>query len=204
MSAVWYIGQAAKRTVGTADWASFGIVGQAAVTWEASNGWSVSHGDLSMAQLALLNTDPLFIVGAPDGVRTGMPAGVDAGDYPTKGWTIEQIVQRVGTAGTVADGGIDTKLPGAPGDSGASLPVGGATNSVLTKISDEDGDAEWRQPITKNLPFAVRWEGSAWEYTTLTAAKAAGMQDNQTAWFIGHPSGQAPAWARPGDIVSTP
>lgn len=141
MPAVWYIGQAAKRTVGVADWEDFGIINRPAVTWEQENGWSIPHSQLTEAQRALLNNDPLFVVGAPDGARTGMPAGVDAGDIPTKGWTVEQIVQRLGERGTVAD-----PEDGTAGNPEADVPVGGSAGQVLTKIGSEDFDTGWRTP----------------------------------------------------------
>lgn len=142
MPAVWYIGQAAKRTVGVADWEDFGISNRPAITWEQENGWSVPHVQLTAAQLALLNNDPLFVVGAPDGPRTGMPAGVDTTDVATKGWTVEQIVQRLGERGSVAD--PDGSTGG--GNAAADVPVGGFAGQVLTKISDLDFDAQWRTP----------------------------------------------------------
>lgn len=143
MPAVWYIGQAAKRTVGVEDWADFGIVNRPAVTWEQENGWSIPHVQLTEAQQALLNNDPLFVVGAPDGPRTGMPAGVDAGDFPTKGWVVEQVVQRLGERGSVAD--EDDVVPGNPE---ADVPVGGEPGHVLTKLGGEDYDVGWRPPAT--------------------------------------------------------
>lgn len=142
MPAVWYIGQAAKRTVGVADWEDFGVTGRPAITWEAENGWSIPHVALTAAQLALLNNDPLFVVGAPDGPRTGMPAGIDAGDSATKGWTVEQIVQRLGEKGSVADPD-DT---GGGGNPAADVPVAGFSGQVLTKNSDLDYDVSWKTP----------------------------------------------------------
>lgn len=103
MPAVWYIGQAARRTVSTEDWASYGEQDRPAVTWDQENGWSVDQKHLTTSQLQLLDNDPLFIVGAPAGFRTGMPAGVDESDTPSKGWVVEQIVQRQGERGTVSE-----------------------------------------------------------------------------------------------------
>ena len=143
MPAVWYIGQAAKRTVGVADWEDFGITGRPAITWEQENGWSIPHVSLTASQLALLNNDPLFVVGAPDGPRTGMPAGVDASDIPSKGWTVEQIVQRLGERGSVANPDDTT---GGGGNAAADVPVGGMAGQVLTKISELDYDVQWKTP----------------------------------------------------------
>lgn len=143
MPAVWYIGQAAKRTVGVDNWEDFGITDRPAVTWEAVNGWSVSHSALTSAQLSVLNTDPLFVVGAPEGPRVGMPAGIDYSDIPTKGWTIEQIVQRFGDAGSVAQPEDGTPPASWPSPS-AVVPVGGGTGQVLVKKSATDWDTEWK------------------------------------------------------------
>ena len=143
MPAVWYIGQAARRTVGVSDWEAFGITGRVAVTWDQENGWSIPHVQLTTAQIALLNNDPLFVIGAPDGPRTGMPAGVDAGDVPTKGWVVEQVVQRLGERGTVADeDDIGVANPA------ATVPVGGASGQVLTKSGPADFDMNWQTPAT--------------------------------------------------------
>lgn len=151
MPAVWYIGQAAKRTVGTEDWADFGITNRNAVTWEQENGWSIPHVQLTTAQIALLNNDPLFIVGAPDGPRTGMPAGVDATDTPTKGWVVEQVVQRLGERGSVADPDEDLGL----GNPAADVPVGGFAGQVLTKISELDYDVQWKTPMAEADAAAI-------------------------------------------------
>lgn len=42
-----------------------------------------------------------------------------------------------------------------PSSSGVSLPSGGTTGQVLTKNSDADGDAGWKEPYTYILPAAT-------------------------------------------------
>lgn len=42
-----------------------------------------------------------------------------------------------------------------PSSSGGSLPSGGTTGQVLTKNSDADGDAGWKEPYTYVLPAAT-------------------------------------------------
>ena len=43
--------------------------------------------------------------------------------------------------------------------------------------------------------FPVWWVGDAWEFTSLTAAQAAGYRDGDTIWFIGNPNAPGPSWA---------
>lgn len=50
------------------------------------------------------------------------------------------------------------------------------------------------------VPFLVKHNGTAWQFTTLADAEAAGLQTGQTAWFVGPTGTPAPAWAREGDM----
>lgn len=88
----------------------------------------------------------------------------------------------------------------------AALPVGGTTGQVLSKTSATNYATQWIDPPTggstvaaKNTIFVVSYTGTAWEYTTLAAAQAAGLT-TQKAWFMGNPGGTLPGWERPGDI----
>lgn len=51
------------------------------------------------------------------------------------------------------------------------------------------------------FPFVNSWTGSAWTYTTLTAAQSAGLMAGQIVWHIGGTA--APGWARAGDVWTT-
>lgn len=325
MAAVWYIGQATRRTVGVKDWEVHGIMGRLAVTWEPENAWSVPHSTFTTAQLAVLNNDPLFVVGSPDGPRQGVPTGIDSSDPATKGWVLEQVLQNlgVGTFATINGGSVV-----AGGAASLGVPQGGAAGHVLTKVTSGDFDTQWKPAAaasviegprgpegpagpagtsasiavagtttlaagsaatvtqggsatartltfgiprgadgaagaagtngtngtngttptiaigtvttlaagsaatvtaggtatartfsfgiprgadgaagsggttvnSKNAPFIVRYIGSAWEYTTLAAAKTAGLIDAQTVWFVGGTT--PPSWARSGDIYT--
>lgn len=161
MPAVWFIGQASKRSVLESDWQRVGITGRPSAVWEQENGWSIPHNQFTQAQLNLLINDPLFIVGAPDGPRIGMPQGVDYDEEATKGWVVEQIVQRLGTGGTIVSEG---ELGGGGGNVAADLPVGGMAGQVLAKISDADYDTIWINPPAGggsggggNVPIADYW-----------------------------------------------
>lgn len=143
MPAVWFIGQASIRSISEKDWTAVGITGRPSATWNSENGWSIPHNQFTQAQLTILNNDPLMIINAPDGPRIGMPQGVDYDDKATKGFVVEQIVQRLGTGGTIVEEG---SLPGGGGNVAADLPVGGTTGQVLSKNSDLDYDTHWINP----------------------------------------------------------
>lgn len=74
-------------------------------------------------------------------------------------------------------------------------------NLVLVKGDSVKGDPGTTPPV-KNIPFIVRYVGSAWEYASLAAAKTAGLVETQVIWFVGGTA--APTWARPGDIFTQP
>lgn len=162
MPAVWYIGQAASRSVNERDWAAVGISGRPAVMWDASNGWSVNHRDFTQGQLNLLNADDQFVVGAPDGPRIGMPIGVDYDDDATKGWVVEQILQRVGTNGGGASPGLGS------GTAENGIPVGGVTGQMLVKRSNFDFDAEWTNPASGGGGTIIPAYESGGKYTRPT------------------------------------
>jgi hypothetical protein len=70
MSAVWYVGPASRRLFTAADWARHGISADD-VEWNVHNGWSLPTTTFTTAQLAVLDDEAYFVLGAPDGPRDG-------------------------------------------------------------------------------------------------------------------------------------
>ena len=92
------------------------------------------------------------------------------------------------------------------GDGGGAGSIGNLapdpTDPGTFILTDSGGDTGPAAALP-NTPFAVRFSGGSWEFTTLEAAKAAGLDERQTVWFIGNPTGAVPAWSRPGDVWTT-
>lgn len=111
----------------------------------------------------------------------------------------EEMARRV-QAGDFGQG-----LTGAPGPSAYDVAVAnGYTGTQAAWLASLRGAQGPTAAASKNAIFAVRYSGTAWEYTTLAAAKTAGLLETQTVWFIGSPDGTAPTWARAGDVVTAP
>lgn len=119
-------------------------------------------------------------------------------------WRVDAL-EAGGGGGGGGGGGLvpDSSDPGTFG------PTAGGTMSLTPDSTDPGtftgtlaggGSSSGPAAALPNTPFAVRWLGSAWEFTTLAAAKSAGLDERQTVWFVGNPAGSLPAWARPGDV----
>lgn len=88
---------------------------------------------------------------------------------------------------------LDAKVPTSRTVNGKAL-----TGNVTLAASDVGAVPSSVQAL---LPFVNSWTGSAWTYTTLTAAQAAGLATGQIVWHIGGTA--APSWARAGDVWTT-
>lgn len=106
MAAVWYIGQAASRTVSSKFWEDAGIAGRPTIAWDRSNGWSVPAAELNEAQLELLADDDNFVVSPVDGPRPGYAGGyIDEVSAPaTRAWVLQQILE--GYTASLSEGAI--------------------------------------------------------------------------------------------------
>lgn len=67
-------------------------------------------------------------------------------------------------------------------------------NAIATQVNTNE-------TVRARLPFVNSWTGSAWTYTTLSAAQSAGLLTGQIVWHIGGTA--APGWARAGDVWTT-
>lgn len=105
---------------------------------------------------------------------------------------LEGLAYRVDVLETTGGGG------GGTGGTVALEPDPNDPGTFLYTPTDGGGDAP--AAALPNTPFVVRWQSTAWEFTTLAAAQAAGFDTRQTAWFLGNPSGSLPSWARTGDV----
>ena len=109
-----------------------------------------------------------------------------------------------GPAGPMGDNGPtgDVGPKGDKGDTGPAGPAGpqGAKGDTGAMGPKGDQGIPGVSPPKKNILFTIRYVSGAWEYTSLAAAKTAGLDDNQSIWFIGGPS--LPSWARTGDIYT--
>lgn len=92
-----------------------------------------------------------------------------------------------------------------------SVPTGADVDLVaVTPVSASNGTPIVQGPAGPTGPPAtnpvasVTWNGTAWQYTSLAAATAAGINASQLIIFAGHPSGAAPSWARASDLVTRP
>lgn len=128
------------------------------------------------------------------------------------GLSAYQVAQAGGYAGTQTEWlaslkgakGDASTVAGPPGKSAYEVAVtAGYTGTQAQWLASLQGATGSAAPPTKNDIFAVRYISGAWEYTTLAAAKTAGLLETQTVWFIGSPNGAAPSWARSGDVVTT-
>lgn len=62
MADVWYVGRGNVYTITAAQWAANGFVADT-VSWNADNAWSLPHSIFSSGQLALLESNPSFLLG---------------------------------------------------------------------------------------------------------------------------------------------
>jgi hypothetical protein len=67
---VWYIGGSDVRVVDSADWDEAGTDDTGSFRWDAINGFSLPDSDFTVDQLAWLDSQIDFWVGAPDGPRS--------------------------------------------------------------------------------------------------------------------------------------
>lgn len=116
-----------------------------------------------------------------------------------------------GPSGPPGDTG-DTGPQGPKGDKGdkgdtgpqgpAATPSTNTGNLIRTgtdsKVLLTAADIPVKAP---NTPFVVKWTGSAWQYSSLSAAQTAGLATGQMIWFVGGTT--APSWARAGDVLTT-
>jgi hypothetical protein len=78
-----------------------------------------------------------------------------------------------------------------------SVPNGALTSAQTSGLQ---GALDARRLTATAGIFPIFWTGSAWQYTTLAAATAAGMQASDSAWFIGNPGGSPASWMRDNDV----
>jgi hypothetical protein len=78
-----------------------------------------------------------------------------------------------------------------------TMPNGALT---IANTSGLQGALDARRLTATAGIFPIFWTGSAWQYTTLAAAQAAGMQASDSAWFIGNPGGSPASWMRDNDV----
>lgn len=62
MADVWYVGRGSSYTITAAQWAENGFDADT-VIWSADNGWSIPHSIFATGQLALLDSNPSFVLG---------------------------------------------------------------------------------------------------------------------------------------------
>lgn len=95
MASVWYVGSSGSRSITAEEWAGIGAPGNSTV-WNVQNGYSVSQGGLTAAQILVLRGDSGFWVDAPDTVRkwSQVPGGIYAGN-PSTGGTGETAVAQM-------------------------------------------------------------------------------------------------------------
>lgn len=107
MADVWYVGRGSSYTITAAQWADNGFDADT-VIWSADNGWSIPHSIFSSGQLALLDSNPSFLLGQ-DGPRfhpdpNSTPLGVatlqSAHAYYV---AIRELVKDFGTVEGLAD-----------------------------------------------------------------------------------------------------
>lgn len=142
MAAIWYIGQASSRSIRPRDWENSGTQGTLKV-WNAGNGFSIPQTEFDEAQIAVLRTDPAFIVDAPDGPREGVipGGGLDSLEQTaTRSWVASEFISRVAQAvqslplpeaikgedGKDGKDGLDSTVPGPQGPIGMT----GATSQA--------------------------------------------------------------------------
>lgn len=73
MASVWFIGNRSQRILSAADWANAGITGVQQNVWSVKNGWSIPESAFTSAQLLILEQNPEFQTGSPDGPRVRTP-----------------------------------------------------------------------------------------------------------------------------------
>lgn len=70
MASVWFIKPGvARKTITSLNWSFYGIISED-TSWGPENGWSQPESAFNSLQLQILEGDPGFLLGMPDGPRT--------------------------------------------------------------------------------------------------------------------------------------
>ena len=115
MASVWYVGPFDKRD----------ILGR---TFDISNGWSLPESVFTGPELAIIDSDPWFLLGQPDGPRTDPAPPITSPVAADPGYLYYSEVKRMYDY-FVANGG-------GGGGSGAVSSVAGRTGAVILSAAD--------------------------------------------------------------------